>query len=89
MTGLTGSGIQSDTLLDKEYRIDTDNGDHDLFSHYALKEHITEAMVTGIPIIALCGKVWTPSRDGSKFPVCGTCKEIYDGIPSKDNEGGE
>jgi hypothetical protein len=24
--------------------------------------------------------VWTPGRDPEKFPVCPTCKEIYDGL---------
>jgi hypothetical protein len=37
---------------------------------------ITEAMVTGTPIVALCGKKWVPSRDPSRYPVCPRCKEI-------------
>ena len=37
---------------------------------------ITEAMVTGTPIVALCGKKWVPSRDPSRYPVCPKCKEI-------------
>jgi len=56
----------------------TDEGDHERFSHYAEKDKITEAMVTGTPITALCGKVWVPSRDPKRFPVCPTCKELYD-----------
>jgi hypothetical protein len=27
---------------------------------------------------ALCGKLWTPGRDPEKFPVCPTCREIYE-----------
>ena len=26
--------------------------------------------------MALCGKVWIPNRDPSRYPVCPTCKEI-------------
>jgi uncharacterized C2H2 Zn-finger protein len=26
---------------------------------------------------ALCGKIWVPTRDPEKFPVCPTCKEIH------------
>lgn len=37
---------------------------------------ITEAMVTGTPLVALCGKKWVPSRDPSRYPVCPKCKEI-------------
>ncbi|WP_309072770.1 DUF3039 domain-containing protein, partial [Arthrobacter sp.] len=25
-------------------------------------------------------KVWTPGRDPEKFPVCPTCKEIYNSM---------
>ncbi len=64
-------------LLDGEL---TEDGDHDRFSHYAPKAKIMEALVTGIPIIALCGKKWVPTRDPEKFPVCPTCKEIYESL---------
>lgn len=72
------------TLLEQEpdtVRQPTDDGDHERFAHYAPKDKIVEAMVTGTPIRALCGKVWIPSRDPQKYPVCPTCKEIYDGLP--------
>jgi hypothetical protein len=59
-----------------EYRLD--EGDHERFSHYADKEKIMEAMVNGTPVRALCGKVWVPSRDPKRFPVCPECKEIYE-----------
>ncbi len=37
---------------------------------------VTEAIVTGKPCTALCGKTWVPTRDPKKYPLCGTCKEI-------------
>lgn len=55
-----------------------DPGDHDRFSHYVRKDQILESAVTGKPVKALCGKKWTPGRDPDKFPVCPTCKEIYE-----------
>ena len=58
----------------------SNDGDHDKFAHYAEKADITEAFVTGIPIIALCGKIWVPTRDGAGFPVCPKCKEIFSGF---------
>lgn len=57
--------------------LSTDDGGHDRFAHYVPKEQATEAFVYGWPVIALCGKVWVPSRDPEKFPICPTCKEIY------------
>lgn len=55
-------------------------GDHERFSHYVRKEKILESALSGEPVVALCGKVWVPGRDPNKFPVCPTCKEIYEGL---------
>jgi hypothetical protein len=59
----------------------TDGGDHEKFAHYVAKDKIVESSVTGTPLVALCGKVWVPSRDPSKFPVCPECQEIYNSLP--------
>ncbi|QEO15623.1 DUF3039 domain-containing protein [Agromyces intestinalis] len=63
-------------LLEEEQHIEP--GDHERFSHYVKKEKILESALTGKPVKALCGKKWTPGRDPEKFPVCPTCKEIYE-----------
>ena len=55
-------------------------GDHERFAHYVRKEKILESALSGEPVVALCGKVWVPGRDPNRFPVCPTCKEIYDGL---------
>jgi hypothetical protein len=55
-----------------------DEGDHDRYSHYVKKDKILASALSGKPVLALCGKVWTPGRDPEKFPVCPTCKEIYE-----------
>ena len=55
-------------------------GDHERFSHYVRKEKILESAITGEPVTALCGKKWVPGRDPERFPVCPTCKEIYQGL---------
>jgi hypothetical protein len=67
-----------DTVTQERTEFRVQEGDHERFSHYAERDKILEAMVTGTPIKALCGKVWVPSRDPSRFPVCPTCKEIYE-----------
>ena len=63
-----------------------DDGDRERFSHYVPKDKLTDAMVNGTPVVALCGKVWVPSRDPQKYPVCPECKEIWEGL-RKDDEG--
>lgn len=52
-------------------------GDDDLFKHYVRKEEITRALVEGTPCVALCGKVWVPSKDPDRFPLCEECAEIF------------
>jgi hypothetical protein len=77
-----------DTLIDTRLDEDTEGdlrqsheaGDHERFAHYVRKEKIVESAVTGKAVKALCGKKWIPSRDPEKFPICPTCKSIYDGL---------
>ena len=77
---------QGDTLtLDRELEEllreeNVEPGDHERFSHYVKKDKILESAITGKPVRALCGKKWTPGRDPEKFPICPTCKEIYDSM---------
>jgi Protein of unknown function (DUF3039) len=71
----TESDAGTDVRVDP---IDTDAGDHERFAHYADRDKITEAMVTGTPVVALCGKVWVPTRDPKKYPVCPECKRLFD-----------
>ncbi|MEN9854168.1 MAG: hypothetical protein RLZZ212_1018 [Actinomycetota bacterium] len=53
-------------------------GDHERYSHYVKKDKIVESAVMGSAVVALCGKVWVPSRDPERFPVCPDCKEIFE-----------
>ncbi|SER58557.1 Protein of unknown function [Propionibacterium cyclohexanicum] len=62
-----------------------EDGDEERFSHFVPKGKLMEAMVNGTPVVALCGKVWVPSRNPENFPVCPTCKEIWEQMsPGKD-----
>lgn len=92
--GRGGSGLSVDsrvvsTEAGTDVRQDTDvrpdlsfgDGDHERFAHYVQKDKIVESAVTGTPVVALCGKVWVPTRDPKKFPVCPDCKRIYESLP--------
>ncbi len=61
----------------------TEDGDHDTFSHYARVKDIEKAIFEGVPLTALCGKKWLPSKDHTKYPVCQTCKDIYESLPEE------
>jgi hypothetical protein len=69
-----------------EEKVLLDQGDHERFSHYVQKNKIVESAVMGNAVVALCGKVWIPSRDPQKFPVCPTCRDIYEGLKPGDDE---
>lgn len=64
----------------KDEQVVLDEGDHEKFSHYVKKDKIVESAVMGSAVVALCGKVWVPSRDPQKFPVCPSCKAIYESL---------
>jgi hypothetical protein len=90
--GILGFGSKGDAALkervqETEKSLPLEEGDHDRFSHYVDKDTLTEAMVMGYPVVALCGKVWVPSRDGTKFPVCPDCKEIWEGLDDGPDNG--
>ena len=76
------------TLLEEKTATQVDEGDHEKFSHYVRKDKIMESAVTGVPVIALCGKVWVPSRNPDRFPVCPECKEIWQSMQPGDGGGG-
>ncbi|MDQ1579989.1 MAG: hypothetical protein QOD05_764 [Microbacteriaceae bacterium] len=78
--GTTTLDRELEELLEQET---IEPGDHERFSHYVKKEQILESAITGKPVRALCGKMWTPGRDPEKFPVCPTCKEIYEKLRSE------
>jgi hypothetical protein len=88
--GILGFGTKTavkEEVGEREETVPTEEGDHDRFSHYVEKDKLTEAMVMGTPVVALCGKVWVPSRDGTKFPVCPECKEIWESLKDDSGDG--
>ena len=74
---------EQETRVHEDVRPDTSHGDgdHERFAHYVQKDKIVDSSVMGTPLVALCGKVWVPSRDPKRYPVCPTCKEIYERLP--------
>ncbi len=73
------------TAPDVDTRIEpvTDDGDHDRFAHYTCRSDAARAYVEGTPVRALCGKVWVPSRDPSRYPICPECKKIQELLRSR------
>jgi hypothetical protein len=65
-------------LLEKPKEQSTEDSNH--FAHYAEAAEVTEGYIMGTPVIALCGKVFIPSRNPEKLRVCPKCKEILDAL---------
>lgn len=80
-----------DTDTDTVTRPQVDDGGHDRFAHYVDKSKVTQAYIEGTPVRALCGKVWVPTRNPDRYPVCPTCQEIVDALFGRDDDddGGE
>lgn len=67
--------------------VDTSTGDHERYAHYVYGDDpgaiISRAVVLGVPVKGLCGKVWIPSRSPDRFPVCPECAEIREAALSR------
>jgi len=70
-----GTDIRED--LDESPRYG-EPGDHDRFQHYFKKKDVDDAIFTGKPAKALCGKKDIPTRPTSGLTVCPTCRENYE-----------
>jgi hypothetical protein len=71
-------GTGTETIQEERTDVRVDEGDHDRFAHYVEKAKLADALINGTPVIALCGKVWVPSRDPERYPLCQECKRLYD-----------
>lgn len=68
------------SLLAEELDTDTYTPEEPKFSHYADSISVTEGYITGKAVVAICGKVFVPSRDPKKFPICPICKELAEAL---------
>jgi hypothetical protein len=57
-----------------------ETNDENKFAHFAEKTSVTEGYVLGTPVLAVCGKIFIPSRDPKKFPLCPICKKIAEAL---------
>jgi len=52
----------------------TDTEDSDDLAHIVMKDDQMRGYVAGEAIEALCGRVFVPSRDYERLPVCEACE---------------
>lgn len=60
--------------------LETQEGDEEKFAHYAEAASVTEGYIMGTPVVALCGKIFIPSRNPERLRVCPICKEVMDSV---------
>lgn len=76
--------MSTSLIEDVDTRLNTtDAGDHDRFAHYFSKKDLDKALFEGQEITALCGKKDIPLREVGKYPVCPSCKEIWETLNDK------
>ena len=78
----------STALLEREERRE-EPGDHERYAHYVRKDKAMQSAVEGTPVVALCGKVWTPMRNPDRYPICPICKEIYQRLGKNGGRSGD
>ncbi len=67
-----------DVLEQTEVKPKKSDGDGDRFAHFVRRDRANRSLETGQPVVALCGKVWVPTRDAKNYPVCPRCKQLRD-----------
>jgi hypothetical protein len=70
----------ADADLLERIEIETQEGNEEHFAHYAEAASVTEGYVLGTPVMAICGKIFIPSRNPERLRVCPICKEIMDSV---------
>ena len=68
----------SDVLEDIKTINVSNDGDHDKFQHYFSKKAISENLMNGTPMTALCGKVVKQQSDPAGRTVCPSCKDAWE-----------
>lgn len=65
-----------------EYPTSTETDEGNIYAHYVwcpgedAEAVILRSRVEGIPVTALCGYRWIPSRLAENYPVCPKCQSI-------------
>ena len=58
------------------------------YAHYTEESGLTEAVVEGTRVLALCGYLFVPFRNPDDFPVCPRCLKIKEHLDAtKELEG--
>ncbi len=85
------SGTISDTLTRQDPRTVEPGHDerraHIVHSNGKAADKVFASFVEGTPVEALCGRVFVPSRDASRYPVCEECKAIKDELQGRSGSG--
>ncbi len=72
--------MPTDVLERTDIDQQTSEDDEEHFAHYADAAKVTEGYIMGTPVIALCGKVFIPSRNPERLRVCPSCQKIKDAL---------
>lgn len=87
---MTSTMTHEDTRLVQKTSNESDSVAHIVTSFdptLTVSAYVLKARVEGIPLVALCGHIWMPSRDATKLPVCQACKDIYESRDRFDPDG--
>jgi hypothetical protein len=72
--------LMASNLLELEKSSLSTKADDPKYAHYAESSSVTEGYIMGVPVMAICGEMFIPSRDPLKFPICPICKSIAEAL---------
>jgi hypothetical protein len=67
-------------IVDTDLEHELDEKDDESFAHYAEAASVTEGYIMGTPVMAICGKIFVPSKNPERLRICPVCKEIMDAL---------
>lgn len=80
--------IETTPTVDRTTEFVNEDGDHDKEAHIVVPAHkVYEAMVMGVPVTAICGKTWVPTRAPDNFGTCKRCIEVWEAETGKEWKG--
>ena len=70
----------SNAVLDYDLDEKIQENNEEYLAHYADAAEVTEGYIMGTPVIALCGKIFVPTKNPEKLRVCPVCKKIAEAL---------
>lgn len=70
--------MSAQVILNARPETESANGTGKRYAHFVDRRKLTDAIVFGREMTAICGTKFIPSRAPEKFPVCEQCRAVWE-----------